>query len=165
MHVSDVADIDSWIKWTIVEEVMRNRDGVLFGSDFLYKEDGKFKFGPLWDFDLSSGGYEGNVPEGWYVNHGNIIGGLFQYHDYYRKRYKEIWNQYHGKITGILDYIDEQNAFLERSQKRNHERWQTIGTETYTGQVLNGSYNSEIQYLKNFLSKRISWMDAEINKF
>ena len=163
--VTNVIDMDSWIKWTIVEEVMRNRDGVLFGSDFFYKENGKFKFGPLWDFDLSSGGYNENVPEGWYVNHGNIVGGLFRYHEYYRQRYKEIWNQNHDKILDILNYIDRQSVYLKHSQKLNHQRWPTIGSETYPGQVVNDSYESEIQYLKDFLRKRISWMNAEINKF
>ena len=51
----DYIDIDSFINYYLIQELFMNVD-VDYSSVFMYKHgDEKLKFGPIWDFDLSSG--------------------------------------------------------------------------------------------------------------
>lgn len=163
--LSGMIDIDSWIKWTIVNEVMRNRDANLYGSCFFYRGSNKRLFmGPVWDFDLSSGGYAGNDPTGWYVTTASLIGGAFQYNALYRARFKEIWNTNRDQITTIIEYVDRQVEKVKYSQQQNEIKWPIMTSVLYDGQIINPNYTAEINYLRNWLAKRIQWMDNELNK-
>ncbi|MEJ7767160.1 MAG: CotH kinase family protein [Chitinophagaceae bacterium] len=158
-------DLDSWIRWVIVNEVMRNRDAPLYGNCFFYKDrTGKIAAGPVWDADLSAGSYAGNVPEGWYVNTANWIGGLFYYHPYYKERFKEIWNENKVKITSITQYLDSQERTLRYSQVKNYQKWDTMESVLFDGQLVYPTYAEEIKALRTWLTKRINWMDTEINR-
>jgi hypothetical protein len=163
--VRGIVDIDSWIKWTIVNEFMRNRDAVLFGSCFFYKDNtGKIAMGPVWDFDLSSGAYTGNVSTGWYLDQANWTGWLFTYHPYYKDRFKQIWNQYRKQIATMPLYIDSMVNVINSSQKANYEKWHTMESVLYTEQIVFPTYESQVANLKEFLRARFVWMDGEINK-
>jgi hypothetical protein len=158
-------DLDSWIKWVIVNEVMRNRDAVFYGSCFFYGKNGKIYMGPVWDFDLSSGGYSGNDPQGWYVHNNNWINSLFNYHPYYRERFKQIWSKMYSSIASINNYIKANNITLQYSQKENFTRWNIMNASSYDGQVMSGNYQSEVDHLSNFLNQRISWINAQVNSW
>lgn len=57
---SDLVDVDSFIEYWLVNEVMFNQDST-WGSIYMHKsKDGKLQFGPNWDFDwsLSSAYYD-----------------------------------------------------------------------------------------------------------
>ncbi len=158
-------DLDSWIKWVIVNEVMRNRDAVFYGSCFFYGKNGKIFMGPVWDFDLSSGGYAGNDPQGWYVHNNNWIIGLFLYHPYYKERFKQIWSEMYSSIASINNYIKANNITLQYSQKENFTRWNIMNVSAYDGQVMSGNYQSEVDHLSNFINQRISWINAQVNSW
>jgi hypothetical protein len=164
-NLSPLLDIDSWVKWTIVNEVMRNRDAPLYGSVFFYQGAGRKIFmGPVWDFDLSSGGYQGNTSTGWYVTKSGPIGEAFMYNKAYRARFKEIWNLYKPGIASLPAYLDKQKQIIELSQLENYKRWENLSISLYEGQVVHQSYDEELQQLKIFLKERIEWIDREINK-
>jgi len=165
VDVRQQIDLDSWIKWIIVNEVMRNRDATLYGSCFLYGKNDKIYMGPVWDFDLSSGGYDGNVPEGWYVHYSNWIGGLFFYHPYYKERFKQIWSEKYSLISSINNYIKADTAQLKYSQKENFVRWKILNTSNYEGQIFSGNYPGEVDHLSNFLQQRINWINTQVNSW
>lgn len=164
-NLSDMIDIDSWIKWTIVNEVMRNRDATLFGSCYFYQgANRKLMMGPVWDFDLSSGGYEGNDPAGWYVTTSNLVGNAFRENGPYRERFKQIWNEYKESIESLPGYLYGQQAKIKYSQKQNFLRWPIMSRVLYDGQLTSSSYEEEMEHLMDFLAKRVNWMDNELNK-
>ncbi len=158
-------DLDSWIKWVIVNEVMRKADGALYGSCFFYNNAaGKIAMGPVWDFDLGGGSY-GENPEDWFINTANWIGGMFYYHPYYKQRYKEIWLEKRTEIISIISFAQKEADLLRYSQVENYKKWDTMAKSLYGGQAVAGSYQGELDLLKTFLDKRIKWMDAEISKW
>ncbi len=160
-------DADSFINWFLVNEIMRNRDAIMYSSVYFYKDkNGKFSMGPVWDFDLSSGAYTGNDPEGWYVKTADWIGWPFDNDAAYRQKVKDKWNSVKaGKLATILTYIDGMKSNLQYSQGQNFKRWNIMNESVYDGSILTGSFDNEVSSLKNFLSKRIAWMDTEINKW
>ena len=50
---ADLVDVDSFIEYWLVNEIMRNQDST-WGSIYMHKTvEGKLEFGPVWDFDWS----------------------------------------------------------------------------------------------------------------
>lgn len=76
---SDYIDLNSYASLYWVNEITKNRDGLLWSSTYLFKdvgENSKITFGPAWDFDLSLGNLSASAgsvpelakaPEGWYT--------------------------------------------------------------------------------------------------
>jgi hypothetical protein len=160
-------DADSFIEWFLVNEIMRNRDAVMYSSVFFYKDKGgKLSMGPVWDFDLSSGAYTGNDAEGWYLENIQWIGWPIANDPAYRQKIKDKWNSIKSdKIATILAYIDGVKSSLQSSQAANFKRWDIMNTSVYDGSIITGSYDNEVASLRSFLEKRIAWLDTEINKW
>ena len=60
----DLVDVDSFIEYYLVNEVMFNKDST-WGSIYMHKTaSGKLKFGPVWDFDWSVSDTWTNEPYG-----------------------------------------------------------------------------------------------------
>ncbi|MEO5998334.1 MAG: CotH kinase family protein [Chitinophagaceae bacterium] len=163
----DNIDADSFINWFLVNELMRNRDAIMYSSVYFYKDKGgKISMGPVWDFDLSSGGYTGNDPEGWYVKDSYWIGWPFDNDIAYRQKVKARWNSVKtDKIATILSYIDGIKNNLQYSQVENFKRWDIMNMSVYDGSIIMGSYDNEVASLRSFLDRRITWMDTEINNW
>ena len=160
-------DLDSMINWYLVEEVMKNVDAVFASSVNLYKDrNAKMKMGPLWDFDLAAGNvdYEPLAmgPKGWYVQaQAAWFEALFKDRDF-RKRVKARWAVVKRRMQGIDAYIVAQQAMLDRSQAENFKRWPILNESVWPNPVVLGSYPAEVSYLRDWLRKRIAWMDKAI---
>ena len=163
-------DLDSMINWYLVEEVMKNVDSVFASSVNLYKDrNAKMKMGPLWDFDLGAGNvdYEPLAmgPTGWYVQaQAAWFEALFKDRDF-RKRVKARWAVVKPRMQGIDAYIVEQQARLDRSQVENFKRWPILNESVWPNPVVLGSYPAEVSYLRDWLRRRIAWMDKAIAKY
>ena len=58
-EIEELIDIDSVVDAYIVEEVFKNLDAG-WSSFYMYRDiGGKLFFGPVWDFDLTSGNADG----------------------------------------------------------------------------------------------------------
>ena len=72
-----------------------------------------------------------------------------------------------GYFDRFFRRIDETAAMLERSAAMNFQRWRILGTYVWpnAGNVWERTtYQSEIDYLKDWLTRRMEWMDKEINR-
>ncbi|MEO3404242.1 CotH kinase family protein [Mucilaginibacter sp. CAU 1740] len=159
---------DSFINWYFTAEIMKNQDSWDFSSIYYYKDrGGKLGMGPAWDFDLSLGNVDYSVasqPLEWYTRNAKWMIRLHQ--DYnFREKVKKRWNEdIKGKIIKqILADIDSQAAYLELSQRQNFQKWDILNTYVWPNNVVLGSYSAEVAYIKDFLNKRVAWIDAAIN--
>lgn len=81
------------------------------------------------------------------------------------KKVKDRWNLLKGtQINSLYTFINETGVYLKYSQKENFNKWGVLYNYTWPNPVALGSYDSEVQYMKDWLSQRINWMDTEINK-
>jgi spore coat protein CotH len=59
-------DVDSFVDYYLVEEIVKNRDGPFVTSVYMYYDpaDQKLHMGPLWDFDISFGNFNSTYSAG-----------------------------------------------------------------------------------------------------
>lgn len=161
-------NVESFIDWYLIQELMSNEDARDFSSIFFYKDrGGKLGMGPLWDFDLAAGNNnysDSKYPTGWWVKDGPWFSHLFKDPKFVAK-VKAKWNAMKSKeLKDMPGFINHTAAYLQLSQKENFRRWNILGVYVWPNQFVLGSYSAEVNQLKKWLSERISWLDIEINK-
>lgn len=159
---------ETFINWFLVNELMKNNDAVFYSSVFMYKDrNSKMSMGPIWDFDIALGNtiFNGNnSPYGWWVKQAPWIIRLFD-DPAFTAKVKNRWNALKGgQLSNLSAFINETSEYLKYSQKENFTKWDVLYNYSLVNSSLIGSYESEVQSMKQWLLKRISWMDTEINK-
>ena len=171
-------DAESFIDFFIINELSRNVDGFRL-STYLYKDKdskgGKLTMGPLWDFNLSFGNAnycDGGLTTGWSSDFnyvcpwdGNSVPfwwERFSQDAIYTTDLKCRWqslrlNELH--LDTILNYIDTLNVHLNESQQRNFQKWPILGNYIWPNNYVGNTYLDEIDYLKDWITNRIAWID------
>lgn len=160
-------DVDSLVQYYLVNELVRNVDGDLRRSTYLYKKrDGKLTFGPVWDFDLAAGNanYIGCWTDDWYVRNAPWFTRLFQ-DPAFAAKVRDKWNQFKssGYPEELFQHIDRRATYLSHVQVRNFQEWPILSTWVWPNCVVTGSYQGEVTAVKDWLRDRINWMDAQFN--
>ncbi|RYZ88876.1 MAG: hypothetical protein EOP04_08320 [Proteobacteria bacterium] len=162
-------DVDSFINWYLVSEIMKNNDSVDFSSIYMHKDrDKPLAMGPLWDFDIAAGNIdysEAQYPEGWWIRtNARWFERLFQ-DPVFVARVKTRW--YTMKVSAIdtlPSFIDLRAKELDLAQSNNFSRWTTLQAKVWPNPVVNQTYQGELDYLKAWYIKRVAWLDREINQ-
>lgn len=171
-------DVPSFINYYIVQELTKNVDGNLRKSSFITKERGKkMEMYHLWDFDLTLGncGYfdwkVGNGPDNFWIkdykSDSTYGGGWFWYlfkDPAFVDAVQDRWNELMPQLRMIPDFIDQQVFSLAKAQKRNFEKWSINESVDWVMFPSLGSYEKEVEYLKEFYNDRLEWLEREINK-
>ncbi|CAN5263536.1 CotH kinase family protein [soil metagenome] len=172
-------DINSFIDYAILNELNRNIDGYRL-STFLYKDKNKKLFlGPVWDFNLAFGNADycrGSDIEGWAWDFNAICSeDGFQIPFWWRRfledesfvaAFIDRWEslrQNSLETSRILNYIDSMAFVLDESQKRNFQKWPVLGKYIWPNNFIGQTYQEEINYLKNWITSRTSWIDENIH--
>lgn len=176
-------DIESFAKAYIVNELTKNIDGNMRKSSFITKEKGKkLEMYHLWDYDLTLGNCNylddefgaTDGPEGWFIKDFSClpyIHGWYHTNWYTRltddpafcAKVKEIWNAHHEELSSIPEFIDLKAMIMEDAQKRNFRKWNILNTSVWPNVVVKGSYAGEVDYLKDYYTKRFNWLDGKFN--
>ncbi len=164
-------DVDSFIDHHWLVELSKNIDGFRF-STFYYKDrGGKLCMGPIWDWNLTFGNAsprDGSRPEGWYWpqlddQQYTWFRRLFDDPDF-AQRYIDRWGELRGKqfsTSNLLARVDYWAGVLEEAQARNFKRWRILDDQIWPNSFAGQSYENEIEYLKNFIEKRVRWIDSQ----
>jgi hypothetical protein len=159
-------NVDSFIDWYLVKELMKDNDAADFSSIYYYKDiNGKLGMGPVWDFDIDAGNYSGtlsNDPTGWWLRgYAHWFARLFQ-DPAFAARVKQRWQVLQPTLPLILSNIDKNAAYLNLSQQQNFATWDILNTYVWPNSQIAGSYQGEVDYLKTWLKTRIDWMNANM---
>lgn len=174
----DYVNVGSFINYYIVQELTKNVDGNFRKSSFLTKEEGKkLEMYHLWDFDLTLGncGYfdwrVGNGPENFWIRDfasnctlGDNWINLMMRDPAFIIKLQKRWNELKPQFETIPDFIDQQVLFLDKAWKRNFQRWSIWESVDWVMFPSLGTYEKEVEYLKEFYSDRLSWLDDAINR-
>ena len=164
-------DITSFVDWFIINEIAKNADSETMGKSCYLnlKRGGKLKMGPLWDFDQSFGNqniYLLYTPEGFvYVDY-NVkwIKRLFE-DTVFKKKVKERFLYFYNLKNSFFCEINANAQYLKYSVIENESRWHTINVlMPDVNRNVWGSYENEIQYLKDWLNRRLEWMKTAFEK-
>jgi hypothetical protein len=161
-------DVDSFVNWNLVNELLKSVDAGFVSSVYLYKDrNQKLKMGPAWDFDLAAGNVDfskARDPRGWRIRDQSLwFNRLFQ-DPAFAKKVRDRWNSIkRAQIDTLPAYIDQQAATLALSHRENFRRW-SLTQYDWPNAVVPGTYAGELRYLKNWLVQRIVWMDRRLNE-
>lgn len=164
-------DIDSFIDHHLLVELTKNIDGYRL-STFMYKDrGGKLNMGPIWDYNLSLGNADylnGGIPQGWYypqLGAGDYpwYGRLFEDPDF-RQSYIDRWAELRRdqfSTEKLVGDIEAYKSELQESQVRNFQRWQILGTYVWPNYFVGPTWQSEIDFMTNWLRARLDWIDSQ----
>ena len=178
-------DFQSFINYILIQEVTKNIDGFR-RSVYLTLKDGKIFAGPVWDFNLALGNlwwYGQNHPEGWQQNRDDYDDNLDGNHEiwwYVRllknkvfrdsliKTYKNLRKDGQAFATAeMFKDIDSNVNQIGRAQLRQYSKWNLLGSPLMTFWFTPPSwpmkYSGEIAKLKEWIEKRMAWLDREID--
>ena len=170
-------DLNTFLRHFLVGELSGNID--TYWSVFMYKhrENDTIYTGPVWDFDLafnndgriksplemrdyvyrSGGSYAGNMR--------NFVDKIIVKTASTQDSLLEIWDE--ARHNGIdketlVAFVDSIEEELQQSQELNFIRWPIMKKIVHQNPKIWGSYAAEVENVRNFISKRIDWMDKKL---
>ena len=161
-------DVDSFVDYWIVYEVMCNHELRNPGSVFFHKDrGGKLTAGPCWDFDWGILSFYTSAGETRLVN-GKAIWyeRLFQdpvFAEKVKTRFYELLPQ----LETIPDYMDECEALLTESAKLNFKLWNPADDRSQNGgNIINGdenlTFHEAVERLKYNYKKHLQVIQAQL---
>lgn len=158
-----VVDRKSLAHSYIVNELARNNDS-FWSSTYFYKPvGGLVVFGPVWDFDVSMGNinYNNNwLTDGFWVKNIGYISAAFRNSEF-EEEVKNEWRKLDKKIPSLLAYLDSQAENFKLAQKRNFAKWDILNIYVWPNHKVTGSYDLEVEYLKEWLLARAEWLGGQ----
>ncbi|MBR3609659.1 MAG: CotH kinase family protein [Bacteroidales bacterium] len=160
-------DEASMVDWYIACELFGNSDA--WWSTYMYKErDDVFKFGPLWDFDIA-------------FNNDDRLGDattlMMRTNAHEPKTWISRWWQDAGFVSAVkirweelrqagvkefmINYINNTEEYLQTSQQNNFNVWKILNTKVYRELEARGSYEAEVDFLRNYVTSRIAYLDEQ----
>jgi hypothetical protein len=176
-NVDQWIDIDEFVKHYWIQEFSKNPDAWFFTSVyFSWVKGGLIRMGPVWDFDLSFGGHSNELafeeyadihrlpPEEWYIKH-------FYWNKYLFKdsvicsATKQFWLNNKDEFVRVEKTIDSLYMLLENAANNNFKRWNILKNTDFAYHLKGyDSYNDAVEDLKNWIRKRIIWIDEQYQK-
>ena len=174
-------DVISFIDYMIITELSRDLDGyrvsVYFHKDKDSK-DGKLVMSPFWDYNLCFGNgdfMQANNPIGWTadgIGRGDAYEvpfwwDRFREDPYYETYLKYRWEQLRETSfskSSIFSFIDSCANVVDQAQVRNFQKFNILNQYVWPNAYVGGTYQKEVDYLKNWISNRITWLDSEYAK-
>lgn len=174
-------DLDSFLKHFIVGELSGNTD--TYWSVYMTKDrdSDKLYTGPVWDFDLAFDNDQRTYPVNTlddyiYATKGsvasesvrNLVNVIVKEDEAARQRLVELWEvacrEQGIDEASLLAYVDEVAELLKESQALNFIRWDIMNEKVQQNPVIYGSYEGEVNALKNYLKHRIPKMDELVRR-
>ena len=161
-------NLQSFVDFFILNELTMNEDAYRL-STFLYKDrNGPIHLGPVWDLNIGYHRKWNRVPESdWIANYNDYNSedawmvpfwwDILLEDETFKTLLKSRWQALRSgplQISAIESRIDADVKILKDSGaiERNFERWTGIEVD----------YDVEISALKDYLNRRINWMDQKI---
>ncbi|MCH8044357.1 MAG: lamin tail domain-containing protein [Planctomycetes bacterium] len=162
------ADVGSFIDHNLLNIVPMNVDALRLSSFYFKTADGKLEAGPIWDFDRSFDSTDGrdNNPRRWFgtgdstrpFNDSDRVMSwwpdMYQDPDFVQAMIDRWFELREGafSLESINATIDRHASILAEAAPRDYARW---SRSRY------GDFAGEIRHLKDWLTSRINWIDAQ----
>lgn len=161
-------DMDSFVDWYLIQEIAKNLDGNYDTSCYMHlARGGKLKMGPMWDMDIAFGNiaqaYQACYdPTDFHIKDTKWYARLFS-DPVFVARVKERFNYFYSHMNDILAHINADAQYLKYSVEENDDKWHLLNTYTWTNYDIWGSYQNEVQGLKEWLATRMEWLKPQFD--
>lgn len=171
-------DIVSFIDYFIITELSKDLDGYRVSVYFHKDKDsngGKLTMTPFWDYNICFGNanfFAAGDPVGW-ASDGIGAGDSyeipfwwdrFRTDPYFEAMLKNRWEQLRQNVISkarINTIIDSCAVLLADAQVRNFETYNILSSYVWPNIYVGGNYQNEVNYLKEWIDNRISWLDTQ----
>lgn len=164
--ISAYIDVESFVKWYLIEEYLNNTDSDMTSSVYMYIDvGGKLTLGPLWDVDNCAGNHTETASatahalydstDGWFSY-------LFKCSEA-RAMLKTQWAAMQSALDGVNGTLDATSNMLNTAAALNFNRWAQLGTNLSTQPAAiadANTYDKQVTYLKDYLAQRRTALDA-----
>lgn len=158
-------DVDSFIDHNLLNMLTMNVDALRLSTHLHKSREGKLEMGPIWDFDRAMNSTDGrdDNPETW---HGSGDGTDYLNYVWWNRLFDDsnFWQKYIDRwfalrkgpfsTESLNATIDAMADEIREAQARNYAKWPGVGPRY-------GSFQGEIDNLKNWLKKRCAWVDKQ----
>jgi len=166
-------DVESFLKHFLVGEFSGNMD--TYWSVYMYKdrEEDQFFVSPPWDFDLAFDNdqriYPVNGRSNWAYMGGSCAGNMRSFVSRVLsdggadQRLNQLWRE--NRKEGSLDektlvaWVDSMAESIEASANLNFIRWPILNSRVHQNVSALGSFEAEVDVLRNYIPARLSWID------
>ena len=162
-------DVDSFIDYWIVFEVMGNHELGNPGSVFFHKDvEGKLTAGPCWDFDWGVLSFKTSPHAETGLVNGNAIWYKRLFQDpVFKNQVRERFNELLPQLKTIPDYMEECRAMLSESAKLNFAMWNPADDKSQNGgSIINGdenmTFDAAIDRLKSNYNKHLQAIQSKL---
>jgi hypothetical protein len=158
----------------LINELCGNTDGFWSVYMTLDRDSSKFYTGPVWDFDLGLNNDYRIFPledktDLIFRSNGDNAPGMLDFGNALLKdstfiaEMRQHWSvardNYNINTNSLVAFVDSLQNALQRSQRLNFMRWQMIGLNVQANPRSAGNYDGEVEYVRDYIKKRIPWMD------
>jgi hypothetical protein len=172
-------DVTSFIDFYLINELSHNVDAYRL-STYFYKDkdskDPRIVMGPVWDHDIGFGNARyagGNLTYGWVRDSISKTADFripfwwdkLLADTYFDEQIRIRWNELRKNkfsTDNINRFIDSCATLLSLPQQRNFEKFPILGIWVWPNNYVGGTYEKEVNYLKNFVNERLIWMDSQL---
>jgi hypothetical protein len=154
-------DVNEWIDFHVLEVLSGNVDIFRYSTFFYKPRGGKLCFGPHWDYDRAMGSIDRRdaYPRRW--NTGRFFDGAWWNQIFKDPDFWQLWvdrwqslRRANFSETNLFALVDRLANEVREAQPRQTARW---GLEPR-----GGTYQSEIDWMKRWLSERINFIDGQL---
>lgn len=170
-------DAETFLKHFLIGELSGNTD--TYWSVYQYKKRGEDKVytGPVWDFDIAfDNDYRtyplNNKSEFVCFSGGSVAGdmGTFVRRIVLQdpntmtelQSHWQAGRHHHITAEDLCQWIDSMALVMDRAQQLNFMRWDILRRQEHMNPVARGTYAAEVAYLKDYITKRVEWMDRRL---
>ena len=160
-------DVDSWVDHHLLNVLPCNVDAFRLSGYMFKRRSAKLEMGPIWDFDRSMGSTDGRDanPNVWrgggdgtdFFNY-PWWGRMFTDIDFFQ-RYIDRWQELRRDqftVANVHSVIDGMADEVREAQVRDLAKWGQYPRSAY-----GGTYQGEVDHLKDWLAQRIAFMDSQ----
>ena len=164
VELKDLVDIDSFIDYYLVTEIMLNEDSKYKSIYFSKSTDGKLKIGPIWDFDFSMAegfdlpydrSYIETANDLYIARQSTIFYNLFKNESFFNEvsiRYDEIKHVILDVAEDLKDYKEKIDAVAQ------------IDAKLWYGKTGEFEFDMQYDYVRLYLQDRYTYLDDVFNK-
>ena len=175
-------DIASWVDHALLQEISGNFDAYR-RSTFLIKDrddnNPRLQAGPVWDFNIAFGNDEmcmGTTVDGWVMDEKGtcpqknlpyLVERMYE-DPVFQAHLRERWVGLRQNLFSdarIRRDIDSLLAIVRPEQAADQRRWDQIGEYVWPNAFIGDDYAEEVAYLRDWIERRVAWMDANITDF
>ncbi len=170
-------DMETLVDWLIMTELSNNTDCSWRRSTYLVKNPGeKIKFGPVWDFDLAFGNFskDDQSYESWASStEDDYVGETWSTHllkdPEFQALFKARWEEVRDVLLETaMKEIESSYETLYPSAMENFQRWDILGRKVAFEPKSTSrypTYESQMDYLKDFLEARAAWISSQVENW